>query len=143
MTVFAGAINGTSVGLYVNGTLVAYAKNATINRSVNMIDVTTKTSAGVAGAMPGTRSWNCSVDGLVAYDSTTNVEFLDGLITGRTACVIKFKPTTAGATSKSGNAQWIGTCYIDSLDVTAPMEDAMTFSASFTGASALTLSNIT
>lgn len=140
MTVMAGSINGTSVGLYVNGSLIAYAKNTTIQRSVNMIDITTKTSAGVSGAMPGTRSWTCSIDGLVAYDSEANAEFLDGLVTGRTSCTIKFKPT---GSSKSGNAQWVGNCYIDSLEITAPMEDAMTFSASFTGNGALTKSDIT
>jgi len=142
MTVWAGAINGTNVGLYVNGSLIAYAKNANISRSVNMIDITTKTSAGVSGASPGTRSWTCSIDGLVCYDdsSTKNAEFLDGLVTGRTACTIKFKPT---GTSKSGNAEWVGSCYIDSLEITAPMEDAMTFSASFTGNGALTKSDVT
>jgi len=140
MSVMTGVINGTSVGLYVNSILIAYAKTATFKRSVNMIDTTTKTSAGVAGSKPGLRSWTCNIDGLVAYDSSANAEFLDGLVTGRTLCTIKFKPTGTG---KTGNAQWVGNCYIDSFEVSAPMEDAMTFSASFTGDGELTISDIT
>jgi TP901-1 family phage major tail protein len=141
MTVWAGAINGTKVGLYVNATLIAYAKNATISRSVNMIDTTTKTSAGVQNVLPGLSSWSCSIDGLVAYDSAYNAEFLDGLVTGRTVCALKFRPD--GSAGNALNAQWTGNAYIDSIEITAPMEDAMTFSASFTGNGALTLSNIT
>ena len=76
-------------------------------------------------------------DGIVALDSSTNAEYLDGLRSGKTRVMLKF------STNTSGDGYWHGYAYLTSLSISAPMEDKVTFSASFAGDSTLTLSTKT
>ena len=132
-----GQINGTSFLLYSAGNAIAYSRTCTVNRTVNMIDVTSKTSAGNTDILPGLRDATMDVDGLVALDSNYNFEYLDGLVTGRTRVMLKF------STNTSGDGYLHGYGYITSLSASAPYEDATTFSASFQIDGALTLSQKT
>lgn len=132
-----GQINGTSLLVYAAGNAIAYSKSCTLNRNAATIDVTSKASAGDTDILPGLKDWSIDVDGLVALDSNYNAEYLDGLITGRTRVMLKF------STNTSADGYWHGYAYVTSLSITAPMEDAITFSASFAGDNALTLSTKT
>lgn len=132
-----GQINGTALLVYSAGTAIAYSKSCTLNRNVATIDVTSKDSSGNTDILPGLRDWSIDVDGLVALDSAVNAEYLDGLITGRTQVKVRF------STNVSGDGHWNGSAYVTSLSITAPMEDAITFSATFSGDGALTLSQKT
>lgn len=132
-----GPFNGTNLLVYAAGTAIAYTTSCTLNTNVAMIDVTSKDSGGDTDNLPGLRDWSIDAEGFVALDSTTNAEYLDGLRTGRTKVMLKF------STNTSGDGYWHGYAYITSLSISAPMEDKVTFSASFAGTADLTLSQKT
>ena len=132
-----GPFNGTNLLLYCAGTALAYSTSCTLNASIATIDVTSKDSSGVKDILPGTSEWSVDADGIVALDSSTNAEYLDGLRSGKTCVMLKF------STNTSGDGYWHGYAYLTSLSISAPMEDKVTFSASFAGDSTLTLSTKT
>lgn len=137
MAVTAGQLNGTGIGLYCAGTLLAYATSHTLNVNVATIDVTNKDSAGWTDILPGLRDWSIDVDGFLAYDSTTNAEYLYTLVSGRTRLMVKF------GNNVSGDDYWHGYVYITSFTLSAPLEDGVTFSASLAGDGVLTKSTKT
>ncbi len=132
-----GPFNGTNLLVYAAGTAIGYSTSCTLNANIAMIDVTTKGSGGDTDNIPGVRDWSVDVEGVVALDNSYNAEYLDGLRTGRTKVMLKF------STNTSGDGYWHGYAYITSLSITAPMEDKVTFSASFAGTDSLTLSQKT
>jgi len=137
MAATPGQYNGTGIGLYCAGTLLAYATSHTLNVNVATIDVTNKDSVGWTDILPGLRDWSIDVDGFLAFDSTTNAEYLYTLVSARTRVMVKL----SGAVS--GDDYWHGYCYISSFTLTAPLEDGVTFSASLAGDGALTKSTKT
>ena len=137
MAATAGQLNGTGIGLYCAGTLVAYATSHTLNVNIAMIDVTNKDSGAWVDNLPGLRDWSIDIEGFLAMDSTTNAEYLYTLVSGRTRVMVKF------SNNVSGDAYWHGYAYITSYTLTAPLEDAVTFSASLAGDGALTKSDKT
>jgi TP901-1 family phage major tail protein len=132
-----GAFNGTSLLVYCAGTALAYSTSCTLNRNIATIDVTSKGSGGDTDILPGLRDWSIDAEGIVALDSSTNAEYLDGLVTGRTKVMLKF------STNTSGDGYWSGYAYVTSLSISAPMEDKVTFSATFSGTGDLTLAQKT
>lgn len=132
-----GPFNGTSLTVYVAGTAIALSKSCTLNRNNSMIDTTTKDSAGDKDGIPGLRDWSVSVDGLVGLDETTNIAYLDGLLTGRTLVSLKF------STNTSGDTYWTGNAYITTVSVESPMEAEVSFSAAFEGTGPLALVTLT
>ena len=132
-----GQINGTSLLVYAAGTAIAYSTSCTVNVNNAMIDVTSKDSEGWTDNLPGLRDWSIDVEGLVALDSSTNAEYISGLVADRTRVMLKF------STNVSGDGYWHGYAYVTSFSMSAPMEDKITFSASFAGDGALTLSQKT
>jgi TP901-1 family phage major tail protein len=132
-----GPFNGTSLLVYAAGTAIAYSTSCTLNANIAMIDITTKGSGGDTDNLPGLRDWSVDVEGLVALDSTYNAETIDGYRTGRTKVMLKF------STNTSSDGYWHGYAYLTSFSMSAPMEDKVTFSASFTGTDSLSLSQKT
>lgn len=132
-----GPINGTAMKLYCAGVALAYSNSFDLNVNMGEIDVTTKDSAGWKDVLPGLRDWSVSADGVVALDSSTNAEYISGLVTNRTQVNLKM------STMVSGDGYWHGQAYVTNLTITAPMEDKVTFSCSFVGDGALTLTQKT
>lgn len=132
-----GKFNGTDILVYVDGVAVAHATSHTLNVNAEMIDATTKSSAGWKDILPGLRDWSIDAEGLVAYDATEGVEELYADITGRTQVTVKF------TTEVTGDARWTGSAYVSSMSLSAPMEDVVSYSISFAGDGALTLETVT
>jgi len=132
-----GAFNGTLMGLYIDGTLLGCSTSFDLNINAAEIDTTCKDSAGDKAILPGLRDWSVSADGVMTLDGATSAEYLHGLITARTEINIKM------STDTSGDGYWHGEGYITNLTITAPMEDKVTFSCSFVGNGALSLSDKT
>lgn len=120
-------INGTTIGVYVGGTKVAASTNATIDLSVDEIEITSKDSLGNKEILPGKKSGTCSVDFLDDVNGS-NYEFSDfySLYQQRTKVSVRFSSNTSAA------KYYIGEAYLMSVNRAAPMEDAVTGSASFT-----------
>lgn len=133
----ATEINGHDLLVYVNGTAVAGSKTCKLAVKHDPRDCSTKDSNGWEKKGTGKRSWTVSVDGLVAFDATNGVDDLMTLITNRTQVTLKF------STETSQHGYWTGQGFLESLDVDAPDQESVNYSASFAGSEAVTYSTHT
>jgi predicted secreted protein len=120
-----GIINGTLLGVYAGGTLIAHATEGSISLSMDTRDATTKSSSGYRDLLEGTRSGSISVSALYANDAAYGVGDLMTSFAARSTLVVKF------STEVSGDDYWSATCYMTSLEVSAATEDNATYSATF------------
>lgn len=126
-------INATEIGIYIDGTLIGAATSGELSLSTNMIDVTSKDSAGDSEFIPGLRSGTMSVEALVTdADGDYNQSDLFAAHVGRTELAIKYGVNT------TGKKRFSAAGYITSLSQSAGMEDVATFSAEFQLTGAIT-----
>jgi TP901-1 family phage major tail protein len=135
-------INGTLCVLktgadHAGATAFAFSTSASISLSMDTRDISNKSSAGWRELLEAQMSWSASVEGLYAMKdsasgSIKNYEELFALLTGREPVYLEL------CTGVSGDLYYYGQVYCTSLEQTAPMEDNMSFSASFEGTAALT-----
>jgi predicted secreted protein len=129
----ATVINGKNFLVYVNGEAIAASKSCKLTLSHDVRDTFTKDDSGWKTNAEGAKSWNVSVDGLVAFDASGyTLDDLTNLVINRTQVHVKFM------TGTSGNKYWHGQGYIKSVDIDASNEESTSFSASFEGTAALT-----
>ena len=132
-----GKFNGTDILVYVDGVAVAHATSHSLNINADMIDATTKSSAGWKDILPGLRDWSIDCEGLVAYDAAEGFSEAFADINSRTQVVVKF------STEETGDKRYTGNAYVSSLSSSAPLEDVVTYSLSFTGDGALSEETVT
>ena len=133
----AGKLNGTNLLVYVNGVAVAHATSHTLNVNAEMIDATTKSSAGWKDVLPGLKDWSIDCEGIVAWDATEGVSQAFADITGRTQVTVKFSMEV------TGDKRYTGLAYVSTLSMSAPLEDVITYSLSFAGDGAITEETVT
>lgn len=107
-----------------------------IEVSAATIDYTSKDSGGWAENGYGLRSWSGSCTLIVDFQEATKKQWKDLMIAINTRAflsVIARKQTEA-----TGDVGVSGSIKIDSASLSAPMDDKMTVSFSFTGTGALT-----
>ena len=128
-----GVINSTLLKVYVGGTAVTLATDASISITHSPRDITNKDSAGWTELLEGLRGATISTGAMMAYDSAFAVDDLYAMVSGRTTAVVMFSTEVTGDTFYSGNA------YITSLEQNSPgAEDNATYSASFQLTGAIT-----
>lgn len=127
-----GIINGTLLGVYFGGTKISKSTSASLSLSQELRETTTKDSSGWAEFLPGLRGWSISGDFLDAEDATYRYDDLFALINTRAAVTIKF------SSEVSGDKYYTGSCYIESADREAPLEDNVSGSYVLRGTGALT-----
>ena len=132
-----GKFNGTDILVYVDGVAVAHATSHSLNVNADMIDATTKSSAGWKDILPGLRDWSIDCEGMVAYDAAEGFSEAFADINSRTQVVVKF------STEETGDKRYTGNAYVSSLSSSAPLEDVVTYSLSFTGDGALSEETVT
>lgn len=120
-----GIINGTSLGVYVGGTLITHSTSANVSFSMETRDASTKDSAGYREILEGQRSWTIEAEGMTALDAANGFEELFAAWVARTALTVKF------ATTDATDQFYQGTGYCTSLSVDSGVEDSSTFSATF------------
>jgi len=122
--------NGTELGVYIGGTLIAAATDCSVSVSMETIDITTKDSAGWRELLGGTKSGSMSVSGLIDYNDGANKDVNDlfTALSDRTALTLKF----AKANPVVGeDYNYSATGFITSLEQSGGTEDTATYSASF------------
>lgn len=124
-------INGTLYVAEVDGVAFACSTSAELNINQELYDTTCKDSAGWAEHGNGLRDWSVSVEGLTDYSVSFNTIGLSTMIENRSQATVTF-------VADSGKEQWSGTASLANLTVSAPMEEAVTFSGELTGTGALT-----
>lgn len=131
-----GPINGTLYKITVGGTEIDSLTSNSVSFSMDTRDVTTKDSSGNRELLATISSASYSAEGIVALDDTYGVEELYDAFIARTAVAVVF---TTGLT---GDVQWTQNAIITSCEIDAPMEDNVTFSASFEGTGAITKADV-
>ena len=143
MAVQDGQLNGTQLGVYVAGTLIAFSTNATININHSTRNTSSKESGGWEESMEGMRTWDVSCDALYAWlrsdggaiAKTTMSDMFTNYINTRTS----FELTWVSAlTTGVGWTKYFLTARMTSASITAATEETATFSVNFQGSGSLT-----
>tara|TARA_R100000995_G_C3478402_1_gene122366 strand:+ start:401 stop:844 length:444 start_codon:yes stop_codon:yes gene_type:complete len=140
-------INGTLAVLktgadHAGATAFAFSTSASLSLSMETRDISNKGSAGWRELLEAQMSWSASLEGLYAMfeaDGTTaakNYDDLYTLLTGRANTYLEIE------TGVSGDFYYSGQVYLTSLEQSAPLEDNMTFSASFEGTGVLSKTTV-
>jgi predicted secreted protein len=140
-----GITNGTLIAIYkdVAGTLTKIA-NATSNDftiTKDMIETTNKDSAGAKEFIAGEYGYTMSVEGMFEEDASVGSsiswkEILTDLLAGTSVTIVM-------TSNVSGDLKLSGSAFFNELNLTAPKNDVVTFTASIQGTGALTVSTIT
>jgi TP901-1 family phage major tail protein len=123
--------------LYLNGVAVGMATDVSIRMGTSEIDVSSKDSARWKEILPGQRDWGVDHSAIVAFDSTLGMKEIYAL--EGTKVKIKVKVKTTPTTTD----YWHGEAYLTSVEMTAPLEDKVTFTCALTGTGVLTCSTAT
>ena len=142
MAATVGLFNGTSLVVLVNGQVLGHSTSCSLSLAIDAPDASTKQSGGWAEEIGGQRSWSVTTDGLstvapgvlATYVSTDELMILAA---ARTAVTVMFTTVSSGSTVNPGDVYWSGQAFIESVDITADMENAATYSVSFKGTGAL------
>ena len=129
-----GVFNGTNLILTVEGATVGHTTSCSMSLSMDTPEATTKDSNGFSEYIGGVKGGEVSFEGLVAYDDSANaVEFADYLL-ARTQLTCVF------GTSETGDAVYTAEGFLSSVEMSAEMEAAVTYSGSITLTGAITKS---
>jgi predicted secreted protein len=126
-----GIYNGTLIGIYVGGTLIAKSTSCSLEITQATRNTTTKDSNRWEEALSGSRSWNVSGDFLDAEDAAYRFDDLFALLNGT--------PVTVRMSSEvSGDKYYTGSAILTTLSREAPMEENVSGAYAFKGTGALT-----
>lgn len=117
-----GIMNGTLLGVYFGSTLLAHSTECSISLGMDPRDITTKDSGGDQEIAPGLRNASISFSALHAEDAAYGVSDLMTLYNAGTSVAVKF------STEVSGDGYFSGTALITSLEISAGMEDNVSYS---------------
>lgn len=136
-----GVFNGTSLVVLISGQVIAHSTSCSLSLAIDAPDASDKEAGGWAVEIGGQKSWSVTTDGLStvvpgALASYVSTDELMILAAARTAVTLKFT-TVSGTTPVTGDVYWSGDAFIESVDITADMENPVTFSVSFKGTGAL------
>lgn len=106
---------------------------ATLNRSADTIDVTDKTSNGYKTSLAGLISWSIDADGFVVLGDEA-LELVESAFLGRKVVEAEIR---VGASDNVSGITYTGSGYIVDLPLEFKQDDAVTYSLSIEGASAL------
>jgi len=142
--------NGTSLVVLIGTEVIGFATSCSLSLAIDTPDASTKQSLGWADEIGGQKSWSLTTDGLATvvpgsvatYVSTAE---LTAMAIARTSVLVKFTTIdngttpTPGVTPVPGDVIYSGQAFIESVDMTADMENPVTYSVSFKGTGALTI----
>jgi len=145
MAASTDVMNGTDVVIQISedsGTTydtIGKCTSCSLSVSREVRDVTTKDSSAWQENLAGLKSWSVSFEGLVTYNTETDIDKpndLYTLLSNGTEVKIKFGSTTTDEYDYTGDA------YLTSYEQEAGTEDNNSFSGSFTGTGALTQATV-
>ena len=123
-------VNGTLVMFTMDGHPMGAAKSCTLNINVDTPDASNKDSAGYSASIAGQISWDGSFDGLYDPSGTYNFEYLyDEVVSRSITTVVEI----ANIDGTGGGEVYRGTAILNSLSLTADMEQPATYSGTFKG----------
>lgn len=130
-------INGTDLLLFIDAThVIGHSTTCSMTLSADMRDVSNKDSAGWKAVLPGQKNWTAQAEGLTVFSDTYNLKYMMDLIVNKTP--VSLKLTTPNPT---GDYTWAGSAYVTSVNMNGANEANSTFSVSFQGTAALTITD--
>lgn len=125
----SGIVNGTDLRIYMGGVAIGHATTCSLDMTRETRETLTKDApgGGWATAEVGRKSATLSTDGMFSYD-TSNKKFSDLFTAFDNGTLLLLRFTT----DENGDTYWQGSGYITSLNLSAPVEDNTTYSATFT-----------
>jgi predicted secreted protein len=140
-----GPVNGTLISIYkdVSGTLkkIANATSNSLDISKDMIDVTSKDSAGAKEFLAGEYGYTLNVEAIFEDDNSVGagqVSYKD-LVTDLLAGTLVTIVMTSNVT---GDEKYTGSAFFMSLSLSAPNNDKATWTGTLQGSGALTLGTV-
>jgi TP901-1 family phage major tail protein len=111
-----GAVSGST-------TVLGGQTGATLNRSTNMIEVTSKDGEGWQENLAGIKSWSIDCDGFLVSNDSALEELEDAWLNG----------TEIAVDISYAGKQYTGNVLVSDFPSEFPVDDAVTFSLSLTG----------
>lgn len=127
----SGIVNGTLIGVYVDGTLIARAVSGDLDLTMATRDTSNKDTGGWEESLEGRMSWSCSAEGLLVQNLAGNYSTLFAKLTARTPVTVML------SSAVTGDKKWSGSAFVTNLKLTAADQSNTTFSCSFKGTGAL------
>lgn len=121
-----GVFNGTDLILKVEGAVVGHTTSCSLSLSMDTPEATTKDSNGFSEYIGGVKGGEVSFEGLVAYDDDSNAIEMADFLLSRTILTCVF------GTAESGDAIYTAEGFLTSVEMSAEMESAVSYSGSIT-----------
>ena len=121
-----GVFNGTDLILKVEGAIVGHTTSCSFSLSMDTPEATTKDSNGFSEYIGGVKGGEVSFEGLVAYDDDSNAIEMADFLLARTILTCVF------GTAESGDAIYTAEGFLTSVEMSAEMESAVSYSGSIT-----------
>lgn len=131
---------GIDILIKVDEEIVALQKGATLNRSADTIDTTTKTSGGWKEFVASLKEWSIDCDGLYTLPratGTTSFRLLEDAFNNGSEVDVEFALADETDLVAGDTIGFTGKAIIVDFPLEAPMDDSVTFSVSLQGTGAL------
>jgi len=121
-----GVFNGTNLLLKVETVTVGHTTSCSLSLSMDTPEATTKDSNGFSEFIGGVKGGEVSFEGLIAYDDASNAVQMADFLLARTSLTCVF------GTAETGDAIYTAEGFLSSVEMSAEMESAVTYSGSIT-----------
>ena len=133
-------MKGIDMLVKIDDEVVALQKGATLNRSADTIENTTKTSNGWKEFEASFKSWSIDCDGLYTLPTatgTTSFRAMEDAFVNGDQVDVEFVLADDEGLSTGDTTGYTGKAIIVDFPLEAPQDDSVTFSVSFQGTGAL------
>ena len=132
---------GIDILIKIDDEVIALQKGATLNRSAETIDTTTKTSGGWKEFVASLKEWSIDCDGLYTLPratGTSSFRILEDAFISGSEVDVEFALADESDLVEGDTIGFSGKAIIVDFPLEAPMDDSITFSISLQGTGALT-----
>jgi TP901-1 family phage major tail protein len=121
-------VNGSDFVFFLEDVEIGGSRTCSISVQSNMLDITTKQSqGGWAQSIPVSRSWSGTISGLAVW--AEHIPLFHNAIKNKTLLDFAFKQRV----SETNAITFTGACWIESYDIEAGQDEAVSYSVNFTG----------
>lgn len=134
-------VNSATVGLSLDGTVVAWSNDVTLTITHEPREITNKDSGGWADFAEGLRSWEASVSAWYVVGGAAGTEVVRGKINTRATFDVSLLAINASETDAIGGftPAYVGTAWVTNLEISSPgTQDNVSFTAGLRGCGAMT-----
>lgn len=128
------ALAGYTVLVSIGTTVIGGQTNATVNRDMDTIDITSKSDSTdmFRQYLASWKTWSVDMDAFVILGDQSLTDLEDAYLNGTVVSVSVALGTATGAPKYTGSA------LVTTMSIEAAMDDATTFTITLTGVGALT-----